>query len=141
MSNIMDKLGLQLELRRELELRDKAMSGDMVWVVDPATTTKAPTAAAWTRNVYVELQTAAGEKHTWFSKAITTGVSIADTSALGTATIPSTTLTVSNGRARVVVSGSAAAWLDTETNTLTIAQATILGNTVAAKASVETITA
>lgn len=128
-------------LRDAMALRDKALAGDIVWVVDPATVTPAPTAAAWTRTVTVTLETAAGELHDWFSKAITSGVSIADDSTAGTATIPSTTLTVTNGKATVVVSGDEAAWLDTETDTLTVAQATILGYTVAAKTSVETFTA
>lgn len=141
MSDILKKIGFSPELRKEINLRDKAMSGDLVWVVTPATTGKAARSTAWTRTVVVELQTVAGEVHTWFSKAITNGVSIADTSTAGTATIPSTTLTIVNGRAEVVVSGNAVAWLENETDTLTVAQATILGNTVAAKTSVETFTA
>ncbi len=91
--------------------------------------------------VTVMLKNASGDVHTWFNKAIATGVSIADTSALGTATIPSTTLTFTNGVATVVVSGSAHAWTNTETDTLTVTQATILGYTVASKTSVETFTA
>jgi len=141
MSDILNKIGFSPELKKEIELRDKALSGDLVWVVTPATTGKAARTTAWTRSVIVELQTAAGEVHTWFSKAITSGVTIADTSTAGTATIPSTTLTIVNGRATVVVSGNAVAWLATETDTLTVPQATILGYTVAAKTSVETFTA
>lgn len=128
-------------LRDAIELRDKAMAGDMVFVVTPATVTPAPTNAAWKRTVIIELQTAAGEVHKWFNKAISTGVSIADTSTAGTATIASTTLTFTEGRASVEISGDAAAWLATETDTLTIAQATILGYTIASKTSVETFTA
>lgn len=139
--NILNRVGVQPAVRLLLALRDKAMAGDMLWVVTPATVAPAPTSAAWTRSVVVELQTAAGEVHTWFNDAIATGVSIADTSTAGTATIPSTTLTIVNGRAVIVVSGDAADWLDTETDTLTVAEATILGYTVAAKTSVETFTA
>ena len=128
-------------LRDAINVRDKAMSGDIVWVVSPATVAPAPTAAAWTRTVNIELQTAAGEVHEWFTDAITSGVSIADTSTAGTASIPATTLTITNGKGSVVVSGDEAAWLDTETDTLTVAEATILGTTVAAKTSVETFTA
>lgn len=141
MDGILKKIGLSPELRKELKLRDKAMSGDMVWVFTPATTSKAARSTAWTRKVVVELQTAAGEVHSWFNKSITSGVSIADTSTAGTATIPSTTLTIVNGRAEITVSGNAVAWLATETDTLTVAQATILGYTVASKTSVETFTA
>jgi hypothetical protein len=138
MSDILTKNGLSPELRKEVYLRDKAMSGDIVWVVSPATVSKAARSTAWTRTVVVELQTSAGEVHTWFNKSITSGVSIADTSTAGTATIPSTTLAVTNGRATITVSGNAVAWLATETDTLTVAQATILGYTVASKTSVET---
>lgn len=141
MSSILTKLGIKPKVREEIALRDKAMAGDIVWVVSPATVAPAPTSAAWTRTVYIELQTAAGEVHEWFSDAITSGVSIADTSTAGTASIPSTTLTVVSGKASVVVSGDEADWLDTETDTLTVAEATILGYTVAAKTSVETFTA
>jgi hypothetical protein len=116
-----------------------AMSGDIIFTVTPSTTTRAATAAAFTRTVRVRLTDALLNTHTWFNKAITTGVSIADTSTAGTATIPSTTLTFVNGEATVVVTGSANAWLATETNTLTVASATVLGVTVAAKTSVETI--
>jgi hypothetical protein len=128
-------------LRDAIDTLSKAMSGDLVWVVTPSTVAPSPTSAAWTRTVHIELQTAAGEVHTWFNDAITTGVSIADTSTAGTASIPSTTLTITDGTADVVVSGDAQDWLDTETDTLTVAEATILGYTVAAKTSVETFTA
>lgn len=129
-----------IPLRKEMVLRDKAFSGDIVWVCNPATSTPAPTSAAWTRDVIITLETAAGEVHTWFDDAITTGVSIADTSTAGTASILSTTLTVVNGKVTVTVSGDAADWLNTETDTLTVTEATILGYTVAAKTSVETFT-
>ena len=141
MTNIEKNLGIEPEVRKEIALRDKAMAGDMLFVVTPATVAPVPTAAAWTRTVVVALQSAAGEIHTWFNKAITTGVSVGDTSTAGTATIPSTTLTFVDGKATVVVSGDAAAWLTTETDTLTVAQATIMGYTIAAKTSVETFTA
>jgi hypothetical protein len=128
------------ELREEMAVYEKAMCGDLVFVVSPATVAPAPTSDAWTRTVSVQLETASGDLHTWFNKAITSGVSIADTSTAGTATIPSTTLTFVNGRATVVVSGDAQDWLNTETDTLTVAAATILGYTVASKTSVETFT-
>ena len=140
MSKFDTMLGIQPELRLEVYLRDKGMAGDMIFVVTPETVTPVPTAALWTRDVVVELQSATGERHSWFNKAITTGVSIADTSTAGTASIASTTLTFVDGRVVVTVSGDAADWLNTETDTLTVAEATILGYTVAAKTSVETFT-
>jgi hypothetical protein len=130
--------GMSPQERKYEELVAKAMSGDMVWTITPATKSTAATAAAWTRNVLVELKTAAGDLHTWFNKAIATGVSIADTSSAGTASITSTTLTIINGQAVITVSGNAASWLAADTDTLTIAAATIMGCTVAAKTSVET---
>jgi hypothetical protein len=127
---------------KEARLRDEAANGDILWVVTPATVTPSPTAAAWTRNVEVQAQNAAGEIHTWLDVAITTGVAIADGSTAGTATIPSTTLTIVKGKAVVVVSGDAADWLDAETDTLTVAEYTgFAGQTMAAKTSVETFTA
>ena len=140
MKPIKQELGIQPSVRDQLILRDKALSGDMLWVLTPATVTSAPTAAAWTRTVVVELQTAAGEVHTWFNDAIATGNSIADDGG-GTASIVSTTLTIVDGKATVVVSGTEATWADTETDTYTVAEATILGYTVGAKTSVETFTA
>lgn len=135
-----DDVRIAPNLRGVLYLQDKANAGDMLWVCSPATVVVTPTAAAWTREVTVSLQTAAGEVHTWFNKAITTGVSIADTSTAGTATIPATTLTVVNGVAVVTVSGDAADWLNAETDTLTVAEAVVMGTTCAAKTSVQTFT-
>lgn len=132
------KAGIQPEVRDELSLRDDAMAGNLVFVVTPVTVTSATRSTAWARTVTVMLKNSAGDVHTWFNKEIITGVSIADTSSAGTATIPSTTLTFVNGVATVVVSGSAHSWANTETDTLTVAQATILGYTVASKTSVET---
>ena len=133
-------MGLDAKIRRVMKVKDKAMSGDIVFRVSPATVAPVPTSAAWTRTVQVYLETAVGEVHEWFSDAITSGASIANTSSAGTASIVSTTLTIERGRATIVVSGDAEAWLNTETDTLTIAEATILGYTIAAKTSVETFT-
>lgn len=138
--SLRDEYGLAPIMRSEIGLRDNAMAGDMVFVVTPATVSTPATAALWTRTVKVQLQNAAGKLHSWFNKAIATGVSIADTSAAGTATITSTTLTFVDGEATVVVSGDAAAWNAAQTDTLTITAATVLGYTVASKTSVETFT-
>ena len=118
--------------------RDKAMSGDMVVVITPATKTTAATGAAWTRDVLISVQTAAGDVHAWLNHAYTAKLSIANTSTADTATIVSTTLTLVNGQATVVVSGNAMAWLAAETDTLTLASLTIMGYTVAGGTSVET---
>lgn len=124
--------GIQLAVKDELKIRDKALAGDIAFVVSPSTVSTTPLSTAWTRTVGVELQTTAGEVHQWFNKAITTGVSIADTSSAGTATIPSTTLTFANGKASVVVSGDAQDWLggtaQVETITCTAGESTGAGN-------------
>lgn len=117
-----------------------AMSGDMLLSISPATKSTPHTSSAWTRTVTISLVDAAGDVHTWFNKAVATGVSIADTSTAGTATIPSTTLTFVNGVATVVISGDAQTWAAVETDTLTIANATIMGYTVTGGTSVETFT-
>ena len=136
-----DDTRFSIPLREEMALRDAAASGDMVLVCTPATATPAPTAAAWTRDVVVSLQTAGGLIHSWFNKSVTTGVSIADDSTAGTASIASTTLVFKDGKVTVTVSGDAAAWLDTETDTLTVAELVVQGYTLTAKTSVETFTA
>jgi hypothetical protein len=138
---IANMAGVQPELREYLELYEKALAGDMVFTVTPATVTPAPTSAAWTREVTVEVTTGAGDLHTWLTKTIASGVSVGDTSTAGTASIASTSLILVNGKAVITVSGDAADWLDTETDTLTVAEATILGYTLSAKTSVETFTA
>jgi len=130
-----------LTANEELNLMGKAMSGDLVMVIDPETSTPAPTAAAFTSYVKVSVQTAAGEDHKWLNGAYTTTASIADTSTAGTASITSTTLTLIEGVATIAVAGDAADWLDTETWTLTIGNITVLGATVTGGTSVATFTA
>jgi hypothetical protein len=83
----------------------------MVWSVTPSAPTKAPTAAAWTRDVLIQLKNANGDVLSWFNAVISTGISIGDTSSAGTASIVTTDLTIVDGAATVVVSGDAAAWL------------------------------
>lgn len=140
-NKLKELLGIAPELRAYLELQNKALSGDIVLVIDPETVAPAPTAAAWTRDVKVSIQTAAGEVHKWLNKAYATTASIADTSTAGTASIESTTLTIIEGEATITVSGDAEAWLDTETDTLTIGNIVAGGITVTGGTSIETFTA
>jgi hypothetical protein len=128
------------EHNKEARLMQEAMQGDIVFSITPATVAPAPTSAAWSRNVSVQVQNAAGEVHTWLSGSYTTTLSIADTSTAGTASIDSTTLVLANGVATVVVSGDAADWLNTETDTLTVGNITVMGYTVTGGTSVETFT-
>ena len=142
MANYLDsRNGIQPAVKDELKIRDKALAGDIVMVIDPETVAPVPTSSAWTRNVKISIQSAAGEVHEWLNQSYTTTLSIADTSTAGTASITSTTLTLVNGEATVVVSGDAQDWLDTETDTLTVANITVMGYTVTGGTSVETFTA
>ena len=131
--------GIGLTANQELTLLEKAMSGDIVIVIDPETVTPAPTTSAWTRNVKISLKTAAGEIHSWCNLTEATILSIGDTGG-GTASIVSTTITIVNGEATVVVSGTEATWAHTETDTLTVGNMTIMGYTITGGTSVETFT-
>ena len=122
-------------------LMAEGMSGDLTIVITPETVAPEPTAAAWTRTVNIKVVNTAGETMNWLNAAYTTTLSIADTSTAGTASIVSTTLTLVNGEADIVVSGDAADWLDTETDTLTVGNLTVMGYTVTGGTSVETFTA
>ena len=140
MSVINKQEGVSPVVKENFALRDLAMAGDMVIVIDPETVVVTPTAAAWTRDVKISVQTAAGAVHTWLDTAVATILSIGDTSTAGTASIVATTITLAEGETTVVVSGDAADWLNTETDTLTVANMTIMGYTVTGGTSVETFT-
>jgi len=140
-------IGVQPKLKDLLELLagiseryEEAMQGDIVMTITPATATPSPTSAAWTRDVVVTIENAAGDTHDWLNGAYTTTVSVGNTSTAGTASITSTTLTLVNGTATIEVSGDAAAWLNTETDTLTIGNLSIMGYTVTGGTSVDTFT-
>jgi hypothetical protein len=113
-----------------------ALSGNLVFVVSPATLTTAHASAA-NRTVTVTLQNAAGETHTWYNRAVSSGVSIAVSSSAGTASIASTTLNFVYGVATVAIT-EGGTFAGADTDTLTIAAETIGGYTVASKTSVET---
>ena len=138
--SLVQGVATQPQLRDEISLRDKAMVGDIVFTITPATVAPAPTGEAWTRDVVVEVQDASGNTHTWLNKDYATSIAIADTSTAGTASIASTTLAIVEGRAVVTVSGDAVAWLNAETDTLTVSNITVMGYTVTGATSVETFT-
>ena len=141
MSNISNKPGFSPQLRDELALRDAAMAGDIAVVITPATVDQLETTKAWSRPVEVELRTAAGKLHDWFTGSFANKASVGDTSTAGTAAIASTTLSFVNGRALINVTSAAAAWVAGETNTLTIGDIVIMGKTVTGGTSVGTIVA
>lgn len=124
----------------QLNLIESAMSGELTMVISPETVAPEPTAAAWTRDVTISIVNDAGEVQQWLNQAYAATASIADDSTDGEATIASTILTLVNGVATITVSGDAEAWLDSETDTLTIANITIMGYTVTGGTSVETFT-
>ena len=129
--------GRGLTANQELTLLEKAMSGDIVIVIDPETVDRTITTSAWTRNVKISLKTAAGEIHSWANLTEATILSIGDTGG-GTASIVATTITIVNGETTVVVSGTEATWANAETDTLTVADMTVMGYTVTGGTSVET---
>lgn len=138
--SLVKKDGVSPTVRDAFAVRDKALAGDIVMVINPETVTPVPLSTAWTRNVRVTIETGAGELHDWLTKTYATTASIGDTSTAGTASITSTSLIIENGEAVIVVSGDAEDWLNTETDTLTLANITVLGVTVTGGTSVETFT-
>ena len=111
---------------------NSAMSGDILWVLSPSVLASDATSDAWERNVVVSLEDSNGHVHDWFTNDISTGVSIANTSVAGDASISSTTLGIVNGMATIVVSGDAKDWLggisQIETITATAGESTGAGN-------------
>ena len=138
MSGIDNKIGLAPELRKEISIRDKAMSGDIIINILTANVTPAPTAAIWSYTVLFQLEDSNGNVHNWFNGDI--AASAADTSAVGTASVGDATPAVVNGVGSVVFSGDAASWLDTETATCTIS-GTLALKTLVSKDFVVTFTA
>ena len=114
------------------------LNGDIVFDLTAGQTLE-PTAAVWTKTFTITAKNAAGDVLP--ISGIALAVSIADTSTAGTAAVDDTTPTLVNGTVDIVVSGDAAAWLDTETATATLANLTYLGYTVTGGAMVVTITA
>ncbi len=126
-----------------LQAMASALNGDMVMEISPSAVTLAPTGDAWTRTVTITFKDSLGNVMTWLTETIATILSIGDTSTAGTASITSTSIVIVRGVATVVVSGDAAAWLDTETDTLTVANVTPqqLAVAITGGTSVQTITA
>ena len=115
---------LKSDISRRKDLKAKAMCGDIVWNVTPSTVSTNATSEEWTRDVVVSLQPSDGDIHNWFTKDITSGVSIADTSSAGTASIDSTTLSIVDGVATITISGNEQDWLG---GTSQVETATVVG--------------
>lgn len=133
-----------------LRMVEKALSGDIVLVLSPATTGSKATAIAaavaaqggkFIRTVKFELQDAAGNIHTWFSGDI--ALTSADvTAGDGESAIAdeATNVTLKEGVGSVDIEYSGA-WAAADTNTLTTTQRDICGVTITAKTSIDTVIA
>lgn len=101
--------------------------GDSVSVVvERANVTPAPTSAAWSYTVPFKLVgTISGEVVPFTGNV---AASISDTSTAGTATIDDSTPPVVMGRGQVVVSGEAAAWINSEAVELTVTYSLVRGS-------------
>ena len=92
-----------------LGVMNKAMAGDMVWVITPPVIFGTPpTAVDWSREVTIELQTAAGEVHEWYDETLAAGVGIADDATGDAALADGTVLDIVEGRGTVTVEGTGA---------------------------------
>lgn len=148
MSDIEFREGFPLELRREILRRDKALSGDMLLVVSPATLASSAAAvnaaiggaaAKFTRQVVVELQAANGERHDWFDGTFAIA---ATKSSSGTIAIAGalSVATFVNGRATITLEYTGT-WTAADTATFTITGGAKLGYTISNKTSVDTLAA
>jgi hypothetical protein len=162
MEAIADLMAVQPELRREIELRDtadttrdtartltdKAMSGDLVLVVTPATlgsSAVAVTAAIggaegkFTRNVTVTLKTAGGDTHSWFNGTFSVAGSEV-TAGNGTCATSAATVTLVNGVGTCTLE-YIGTWALGDTATVTVTGGTKLGYSITNKTSVDTLIA
>jgi hypothetical protein len=135
------RVTLNAELEKFYTQFSDAASGAMTLAILPATTTRVATALGWTRTVNFELRDADGNVLEFINRTFAAVLAAATTSIAGAVSIPSANLVITNGRGSTVVTGTAAAWLANETNTVTCANLTVLGYTVTGGTSVETIVA
>jgi hypothetical protein len=110
----------------DLAMSKMVSNDDVKVIVERANITPAPTAAVWSYSVPFHLETTAGELIPFNG---TIGAAVATTSSAGTPAVDSATPAVVNGVGVSVVSGDAAAWLNTETVTLTLTHTNLRGGT------------
>lgn len=141
-------VGKTLGLIDYLAVQQKAISGDMVLSVSPATlgsSAAAVTAAIggaagkFTRTVTIKLQTAAGQVHEWFQGTFAIAASKTGSGTIAIAGGLSSATFV-NGVATVTLEYTGA-WASTNTATLTVTGGTKLGYTISDKTSVDTLVA
>ena len=139
--------GVNPKLRRRLETRDKAMSGDLVLALTPATagssaatiTSDIASDDKYVRTVLVELQTSTGKIHDWFDGTFAVSGSIV-TAGTGTAPTATTTVTLVNG-VGTIDQEYVGVWAATDTATVTATGGTKLGYAITNKTSVDTVIA
>lgn len=120
-----DLQGVQPEVAAFIRAQAKWNAEDIAIVVKRANVTPAPTAAVWSYVVPFEMQTAAGEIIPYTGNIV---AAAGDTSSAGTAAVSDSSPAMVLGVGSVTLSGDAAAWLDTETATLTLTYTTAYGN-------------
>lgn len=117
--------GLSPELREQLNAQAKFNAEDITIVIGRANVTPAPTAAVWSYAVPFTMETAAGEVIPYTGNIV---AAASNTSSAGTAAVSDTSPAMEMGYGTVTLSGDEAAWLDTETATLTLTYTTAYGN-------------
>lgn len=117
----------QNDLRTYMDAMGDLLADDVSVVCMPANVTPAPTSAAWSYVVPFEIRSE--RTGTVLPINGTIGAGAGDTSTAGTASVSSATPKVYMGRGSVTLSGDAAAWLNTETATLTITYTNLRGGT------------
>lgn len=115
-----------------------AMLGDISILVSPESIETTALNGTWKRTVEINFRDSKGRIHGWLSTTFPNAISVADTSVAGTSSITSTDLVVDRGKASVEISGDATDWLAGETDTLTVANVEIMGNTITGGASTQT---
>lgn len=141
MKDILEMVSKQRDIQNidtaKVSLMQKALSGDLLLDISPATYDQAATSDAWTKEVLITLKNAGGNTHVWFNGSC--DASIGDTSTAGTASIDDDTPNFVNGIAKVTISCDAADWLAAEDVTLTITDLSLLGYTITGGTSIGTI--
>jgi hypothetical protein len=117
-SAILARRGIQVQLRHEIATRDKAMSGDLAWVCEPATAASSAAAvnaaiggaaAKFTRQVSIRLQRANGDRHSWFDGTVAIAAARTGAGTIALAAADASPVTFTNGE-RVVTLEYTGAW-------------------------------
>ena len=139
---MMQSAGIQPKTREEFDIRDQAMVGDFVFAVTLMDDPPSASASGFDAiRVRIEATNAAGDRHTWFNKTITTSALGVTTAGNGAATqSPATTCVMKNGVGVVEVTGTAT-WAEDDTFTVETAATTILGYTIAKASATATCVA